>query len=351
MRRKTRQIHYGSQPVGGDEPVSIQSMCTHPASSVRETTMQIESLARAGCQIVRVAVRDSGDAGALERICEKSPIPVVADIHFDYRLAIESARGGAAGLRINPGNIGSEERVLAVIEAAGAAGIPVRVGVNAGSLESGLRDLYRRDPARALCESASTQLERITRAGFEDIVFSLKSSDPGVTVRANMLFAGKNDYPIHIGLTEAGPQLSGTARSVAALTQLLTSGIGDTVRISLSGDPVAEVIAAAAMLSSLGLRGDIPTIISCPTCGRCHIDVRSLAERIERELSGTSSGIRVAVMGCEVNGPGEAKEADIGMAGTGKGIVIFRKGKIVNTLESVCIEDFLEEIDRIIREK
>jgi (E)-4-hydroxy-3-methylbut-2-enyl-diphosphate synthase len=252
-----------------------------------------------------------------------------------------------AGLRINPGNIGNQERVKAVIDAAGEAGIPVRVGVNSGSLERGLIDLYETDPARALCESANIQLERITGAGFENLVFSLKSSDPSVTINANILFAAGNDFPLHVGLTEAGPPISGTARSAAVLSQLLTAGIGDTVRISLSADPVDEVIAAAAMLSSLGLREDIPRIISCPTCGRCHIDVQSLAVRLERALAGSGAGISIAVMGCEVNGPGEAMEADIGIAGTPKGVVLFRKGKIVKTPADVTVESFIEEVYRL----
>jgi (E)-4-hydroxy-3-methylbut-2-enyl-diphosphate synthase len=343
-RRRTRQVFYGGVAIGGEAPVSIQSMCTCPASRTEDTLEEIGALHRAGCQVVRVAVRDEGDLAALPAIIAESAIPVIADIHFHHTLAVGAARAGAAGLRINPGNIGSEEKVRAVIEAAGEAGIPVRVGVNAGSLEKRLSELARSEPARALSESAARYMEMISGWGFDAMVFSLKSSDPGVTVEANAIFAGTCDYPIHAGVTEAGPPLSGAARSVVALTRLLSMGIGDTIRVSLSGDPVNEVIVAAALLSSLGLRDDFPRIISCPTCGRCHIDVGLIAGRLEREISGCGAGIKVAVMGCEVNGPGEAREADIGIAGSPKGAVLFRKGRIVRTVDGDPLETLLEEV-------
>jgi (E)-4-hydroxy-3-methylbut-2-enyl-diphosphate synthase len=344
-RRKSRQTSYGDVPVGGDAPISIQSMCTCPASKTSGVLEEISALAGAGCQIVRVAVRDESDLDALPEIVEKSSIPVVADIHFQHFLAVGAARAGAAGIRINPGNIGGEEKVREVIEAAGEAGIPVRVGVNAGSLEKRLRDLAGKEPARALSESATRYMKMIEQWGFHDMIFSLKSSDPGVTVEANTLFAESCDYPIHAGVTEAGPPLSGAARSVVALTSLLSNGIGDTIRISLSGDPVNEVIVAAALLSSLGLRDDFPRIISCPTCGRCHIDVGEIAVKLERELIGCGAGLSVAVMGCEVNGPGEASEADVGIAGTKKGAVLFRKGEVVRTIEGRNpLEVLIEEV-------
>ena len=322
-------------------------MCTCPASRSGEALEEISSLSRAGCQIVRVAVKGEEDVRALPSICGESPIPVVADIHFDAGLAVRSARAGARGLRINPGNIGGEKEIGSVIEAAGTAGIPVRIGVNSGSLERDLRGLHGTDPARALFTSARRHLEMFERMGFEDIIFSLKSSDPSVTVEANRLFAGDNDYPLHIGVTEAGPPLSGVAKSVVALTMLLADGIGDTIRISLSGDPVNEVIAAAALLSALGLRDDFPDIISCPTCGRSQIDVAVIAERIERELLGAGRRIRIAVMGCEVNGPGEARDADIGLAGSAGGAVLFRKGKVVRRLEGDFMEEFVAEVIRL----
>ncbi|MCK4537945.1 MAG: flavodoxin-dependent (E)-4-hydroxy-3-methylbut-2-enyl-diphosphate synthase [Candidatus Krumholzibacteria bacterium] len=345
-RRKTRKIRYGTVEVGGGAPVSIQSMLTFPASSVAGALGQIGELAVAGCQIVRVSVRDMNDVDSLSGLCDESPIPVIADIHFDYRLAVAAAENGVAGLRINPGNIGGKEKTLAVAEAAAGAGIPIRIGVNAGSLEKELAGLYTTDPARALCESAASSLAMLEQEGFGDLVFSLKSSDPIVTVEANRLFSSGYDYPLHIGVTEAGPVLSGTARSVVALTMLLSEGIGDTVRVSLSGDPVREIVVAGAMLSALGLRPDLPRIISCPTCGRSHLDVAPLAERLEAVLPGYGS-ITVAVMGCEVNGPGEAKEADIGLAGTKKGAVLFRKGEIVGKVEGDFLEHLLEEIKKM----
>lgn len=343
-RRQTRRVVYGSVPVGGGAPVSIQSMSTYPATEADQVLDEIAALATAGCEIVRVSVKDEGDVRALDRICGESPMPVIADIHFDCELAVMSAAHGAAGLRINPGNIGGEAEVRRVIDAAGGAGIPVRVGVNSGSVERRLRERYRDDPARALCESARGHLEMIERMGFTDLVFSLKSSDPLVTVEANRLFAAGNDYPLHVGVTEAGPALTGTAKSAVALTLLLAEGLGDTVRVSLSGDPVNEVLVAAAILSALGIRRDIPDIVSCPTCGRCSIDVAGIAARLERELLGLRKPIRIAVMGCEVNGPGEAKDADIGVAGSRGGAVLFVKGEIRGRLEGDIAAAFIEAV-------
>ena len=348
-RRKTRQVRYGDFPVGGGAPVSIQSMTTTAASDVAGTGEEIRALASAGCELVRVAVKERADVAALPRICAESPIPVIADVHFDYRLAVGSAKAGAAGLRVNPGNIGGRDRVKRVVDAAAEAGIPIRVGVNSGSIERGLRSLYRREPARALFESALRSARSIEAMGFHDLVFSLKSADPLVTVEANRLFASETDYPLHIGVTEAGPPLSGAARSAVALTMLLAEGIGDTVRVSLSGDPVREIIVASAVLSALGLRDDIPEIISCPTCGRSRINVFEIAERVEREILGIRRGIRVAVMGCEVNGPGEAREADIGIAGAKGGAVIFKKGKVTRRLRGDFSEEFIREIQRLAR--
>ena len=349
-RRKTKQVLYGDVTIGGGASVSIQSMCTCPASRSEEALAEIAALARAGCQIVRVAVKNDEDIRALPSICEGSAIPIVADIHFDADLAVRSAGAGVMGLRINPGNIGGEKEIRPVIEAAGAAGIPIRIGVNSGSIERDLRGLHGSDPARALFMSARRHLEMFERIGFDRIVFSLKSSDPVVTVSANRLFAEDNDYPLHIGVTEAGPPLSGVAKSAVAMTMLLVQGIGDTMRISISGDPVNEVIAAAALLSALGLRDDFPDIISCPTCGRCQIDVAAIAGRLERELLGAGKRIRIAVMGCEVNGPGEAREADIGLAGATGGAVLFRKGKVVRRLEGDFMEEFIAEVIRAVRE-
>ncbi len=351
IRRKTRKVFYGNVAVGGDAPVSVQSMCTFPVTSGKELMKQIISLAEAGCEIVRVSVRDSGDVAFLGSVCRESPIPVIADIHFDHKLAVMSANAGVAGLRINPGNIGSEKKVRTVIEAAGKAGVTVRVGINSGSLEKDLQELYSKEPARALCESGLRYIDMMEKFGFGDLVFSLKSSDAMVTVEANRLFARGNDYPLHIGVTEAGPKLTGTVKSVVALTLLLADGIGDTVRVSLSGDPVNEIMVARAMLSSLGLNDDFPEIISCPTCGRCHLDVAAIAEELERVMPRSGSHLRVAVMGCEVNGPGEAREADIGIAGTSKGAVLFKDGKIVRILKGDYLENLLDGIDEMTSDK
>ncbi len=350
-RRKTRQVYYGDVAVGGDAPVSVQSMCSLPVTDHDGIRDQISRLASAGCQMVRVSVRDKSETGLLPGICAESPLPVIADIHFDHELAILSSGTGISGLRINPGNIGSIDRVLAVLDAAKKNSLTVRIGVNSGSLEKSHRKTYLQDPSRALCDSALGYSDILEKNGFTEAVFSLKSSDAMATVEANRLFAKENDYPLHIGVTEAGPRLSGTARSVVALTLLLSEGIGDTVRISLSGDPVDEVTVALAMLSSLGLRDDVPRIISCPTCGRCHLDVERIAEALEKAVPRTGHSLKVAVMGCEVNGPGEAKEADIGIAGTEKGAVLFKNGRIFQKISGDPIASILSVIKKMIGEE
>jgi (E)-4-hydroxy-3-methylbut-2-enyl-diphosphate synthase len=350
-RRKTRTVFYRGVPVGGDAPITIQSMTTAPTADVRRVMREIRALSRAGCELVRVAVKDRADVEALPAICGRSPIPVIADVHFDFRIAVAAAKAGAAGLRINPGNIGGAEKVRRVIDAAAGAGIPVRVGVNSGSLERDLRALARTDPAGALRESARRSLRLVEGFGFRDLVFSLKSPDALVTVEANRMFAADTDCPLHVGVTEAGPPLSGAAKSAVALTLLLSAGIGDTVRVSLSGDPVREVTVAAAVLSSLGLREDIPRIVSCPTCGRSWMNVAKIAERLEREILGRRVGVTVAVMGCEVNGPGEAKEADIGLAGSRRGAVLFRKGKVAKRLAGDIEGKFLAEVRELLMKR
>ena len=345
-RKKTKKVYYGNVAVGGDAPISIQSMTTVPTKDTGRVLDEISRLVDAGCEIVRVAVRDMEDAEAIERITSTVKVPIVADIHFDYRLAVESARRGVAGLRINPGNIGDRNKVEKVVEAARENGLTIRVGVNSGSIEKEFEGIYEREPARALFLSAEKHLRMLEEMDFTSLIFSLKSSDPLVTIEANRLFSARYSYPLHIGVTEAGPPLSGTARSVSALTILLAEGIGDTIRISLSGDPVNEVVVCATLLKSLGLRDDIPQIISCPTCGRSYIDVNAIAERLERRLLGIRKNIKVAVMGCEVNGPGEAKEADIGLAGTRSGAVLFRHGKVEKTLHGDIEEEFLREVQK-----
>ncbi|MDD4858082.1 MAG: flavodoxin-dependent (E)-4-hydroxy-3-methylbut-2-enyl-diphosphate synthase [Candidatus Krumholzibacteria bacterium] len=350
-RRKTRAVRYGDVGVGGGFPITIQSMTTARTADARAVMREIRALARAGCELVRVAVKDRADVEALSAVCARSPIPVIADVHFDYRLAVASAAAGAAGLRINPGNIGGADKVRRVVDAAAAAAIPIRIGVNSGSIERDLRSLARIDPAGALCESAARSRDLVERMGFRELVFSLKSPDAMVTVEANRAFAAGNDYPLHIGVTEAGPPLSGAAKSAVALALLLREGIGDTVRVSLSGDPVREVTVAAAVLSALGLRADITRIVSCPTCGRSHIDVSKIAARLERDIIGLHMGGTVAVMGCEVNGPGEAKDADIGLAGSCGGAILFEKGRVVRSLKGNIAEEFIFEVRDFLRNR
>lgn len=350
-RRKTRKVVYRGVAVGGGAPITIQSMTTCPTSDVKRVMREIRALARAGCELVRAAVKERADVDALPAICDGSPIPVIADVHFDYRLAVDAAAAGAAGLRINPGNIGGAHKVARVVEAAAKAGIPIRAGVNSGSIERDLRALLRKDPARALFASAVRSRKLIEGMGFCDLVFSLKSPDALVTVRANRLFGAENDCPLHIGVTEAGPPLSGAAKSAVALAMLLSEGVGDTVRVSLSGDPVQEIVVAGAVLSALGLRRDIPRVVSCPTCGRCWIDVPGIARRLEREITGIRADVTVAVMGCEVNGPGEAKEADIGVAGSRNGAVLFEKGVVVRRLKGDVAGLFIREVHGFIRDR
>lgn len=343
-RKKTKKVYYGEVPIGGDAPISIQSMTTAPTREKKRALEEIRRLEEAGCEIIRVAVQNMEDAAALKEITRATRLPVVADIHFDYRLAVESSANGVAALRINPGNIGDRSKVKEVVRVARDNGVAIRIGVNSGSIEKEYESVYADEPARALFLSAEKHMKLVEDMGFADMVLSLKSSDPMVTVQANMLFSSRYDYPLHIGVTEAGPVLSGTARSVSALTILLYNGIGDTIRISLSGDPVNEVIVAATLLQSLGLRSDIPQIISCPTCGRSYIDVAGIAERLERKLLGVRKGLKIAVMGCEVNGPGEAREANIGIAGTRGGAVLFKSGRTIKSIRGDIEVEFVKEV-------
>jgi (E)-4-hydroxy-3-methylbut-2-enyl-diphosphate synthase len=328
-RRKTRRIRVGDVPVGGGAPISIQSMTNTDTRDVRATVGQIRSLARAGCEIVRVAVPDEAAARAFRKVKAASPIPVIADIHFHHRLAVACADAGADGLRINPGNIGGEERTREVLRAARANGIPVRIGVNAGSLEKDLLRKHGGPTSGALAESAARWVRFCEKARFTRMKFSLKASDVVTTVEAYRRFSRRFDYPLHIGITEAGTMFSGTVKSAVGLGILLAEGIGDTLRVSLTGPPEEEVRAGWQILKSLGLRERGPDFISCPTCGRVSIDVAGIALEVERRLSRIDAPLKVAVMGCSVNGPGEAREADVGVAG-GKGEgLIFVKGNVV----------------------
>lgn len=343
-RRKTRTIRVGNVSVGGDSPVSVQSMTGTDTRDVRATVAQIRSLAKEGCEIVRVAIPDAAAAAAFRRIREKSPIPVIADIHFDHRLAIACAENGADALRINPGNIGGEARTREVLRAARSAGISVRIGVNSGSVEKDLLARHGGPTPAALVESAERALRICEKARFAKVKFSLKASDVMTTVEAYRLFSRKFDYPLHIGVTEAGTLFSGTVKSAVGLGALLADGIGDTLRVSITGPPEAEVRIGFEILKSLGLRRRGPDFVSCPTCGRVSIDVVSIASEVERRLAGIKVPLKVAVMGCAVNGPGEAREADVGVAG-GKGEgLLFVKGEIVRKVKE---KDIVAEVVRM----
>ncbi len=343
-RRLTRPVFIGPVKVGGDAPISVQSMTTTDTRDVNKTTAQIQSLARAGCEIVRVTVNSREAAQALPAIKASSPIPIIADIHFDHTLALMSVKNGVDGLRINPGNIGSQQKIHEVVQAAKSKNIPIRIGVNAGSLEREFLRKHGRTP-EAMVESALRHIALLEKEGFYQIKVSLKASDVSRTVLAYRLLAQKVSYPFHIGVTEAGTLFSGTIRSAIGLGILLSEGIGDTLRVSLSADPVEEVKVAYTILRDLGLRHRGVEMIACPTCGRAEIDVISLATRVERRLLSLKTPLKVAVMGCVVNGPGEAQEADVGVAGGKHTGLLFRKGKIIQRLPPDDLEEpLIEEI-------
>jgi (E)-4-hydroxy-3-methylbut-2-enyl-diphosphate synthase len=328
-RNKTKRLHVGPVPLGGGAKISVQSMCNTKTSDVTATLSQIRQLYGAGCEIIRVAVPDMAAAEALGPICSASPIPVVADIHFDYTLALAAAENGVAKIRINPGNIGGADRVSAVAKACSTRKIPIRIGINSGSLEKDLLEKYGSPTPEAMVESAQRHVDLLNQAGFDDICLSLKASNVQNTVAAYRLAAERFPYPLHLGVTEAGTLYSGVIRSAVGIGTLLCEGIGDTIRVSLTDDPVEEVRAGLAILRSAGLRTGGVNFISCPTCGRTEIDLIRTAKEVEALLSGCTRDITVAVMGCVVNGPGEAREADYGIAG-GRGVgVLFKKGQIV----------------------
>lgn len=328
----TRQIMVGAVPVGGGAPVSIQSMLNTRTTDVEGSLGQLRELAAAGCQIARLAVPDREAAAGFAEIAKESPLPLVADIHFDYRLAILAAEGGAAKIRINPGNIGGEDRVRAVVDVCKNRHIPIRIGVNGGSLDKKILQKYWHPTAEALVESAFQHLELLEKQGFYDTCVSMKSSTVPTMVAAARLFRSKCDYPLHIGVTETGPVRQGLIKSAMGIGALLLDGIGDTLRVSLTDDPVQEVYAARDILKAAGLRRDGVNIISCPTCGRTRIDLIGLVNRVDEALKDCKKPITVAVMGCVVNGPGEAREADIGIAGGDDCGLIFEKGQAVEKL-------------------
>ena len=347
-RDLTRQVSVGGVAVGGGAPVSVQSMCTPRTDDPEATLAQIARLADAGCEIVRVAVPDAGALEGFRRVCEASPLPVVSDIHFDHRLAVETCRLGASGLRINPGNIGSWERVDEVIDAAGEAGVPIRIGVNAGSLDPKVAERDDLSLPEKLVSSCLSFVEHFSARGFEDVVLSAKAHDVVTTVETYRALSRElPQVPLHVGVTEAGTSRQGTVKNSCAVGSLLLDGIGNTMRLSLTADPVEEVEVAWELLGAVGLRRLHPELVSCPTCGRCRVDLIPIAEEVGRRLSQVRVPISVAVMGCVVNGPGEARGADIGIAsGRGQGL-LFAGGEPLRTVpEDRMVDELFAEIER-----
>ena len=351
-RKNTRQIHIGNVAIGGGAPISVQSMCNTKITDTKATVAQIKALQNAGCDIVRVAVPDMEAAQNLGNIIKEINIPLVADIHFDYKLALEAIKQGISALRLNPGNIGGEEKVRAVVKAAKEAHIPIRIGVNAGSLDKKILAKYGEVTPEALVESAMQHVKILEDLEFHDLKISLKAHDVPLTLAAYRLMSKTVDYPLHLGITEAGTVNTGIIKSAVGIGALLSEGIGDTFRISLTGDPVVEVKVANEILKSLGLKEYGPTLVACPTCGRTSIDLPAIAAKVEKKLEGIKDPIDVAVMGCVVNGPGEARGADVGIAGgNGEGL-IFRKGEIIRKVpEENLVEELFKEIDAILEER
>ena len=352
-RHKTRTVRIGDVAIGGDNPIRIQSMCNTKTENVEATVAQIRALAAAGCEIIRVAVPNEAAALALKDIRRQIKLPLVADIHFDYRLALAAMENGADKIRINPGNIGEDWKLREVVNAAKERNIPIRVGVNSGSLEKEILKKYGGVTAEGIVESALEKVGRIEELDYENLVISIKSSDVLMCIKAHELLAAKTDYPLHIGITEAGTLLRGTVKSAVGLGVILYEGIGDTIRVSLTGDPLEEIKAAREILKSLGLRKGGVEVVSCPTCGRTEIDLIGLANQVEGLVERYSDlDVRVSVMGCVVNGPGEAREADFGVAG-GKGAgVLIRKGEVIRTMpESELLPALEAELQRVRAER
>jgi len=344
-RRKSRAVNAGGLLIGGDNPISIQSMAKTDTRDIESTVKQIEALAEAGCELVRVAIPDMSAAEALKAIKKRISLPIAADIHFDYRLALAALESGADKLRLNPGNIGGADNVRKVAEAAKSRGVPIRVGVNSGSLEKGVLEKYGESSPEALAESALSHAEMLERFHFSDIVIAVKASSVPVSIEAYEIIAAKADYPLHVGITEAGTAYAGSVKSAVGIGAILSRGIGDTIRVSLTGDPVREVHCAKEILKSLGLRRFGVEFISCPACGRTEIDLAGAAAQIEAFCKTLKADIKVAVMGCVVNGPGEARDADLCLAGGKGSAAIFKNGKVLRTVkESEMVNAFIEEL-------
>lgn len=346
--KKSRVIDVGGVKIGGDNDIRIQSMTNTKTKDIDATVQQIKQLEEVGCEIIRMAINDEEDAKAIPKIKENISIPVIADIQYDYRLALWAIENGADGLRINPGNIGGEERVREIVEACSKKGISIRVGVNAGSLNQKFLDKYNGVNENSMVYSALEQVEMLEKWGFKDIKISLKASNVDLTVRANRKMREMVDYPLHLGITEAGPGLKGTIKSAVGIGIMLHEGIGETIRVSLTEDPVDEIIAAKEILRSLGLYNKGVEIISCPTCARTEIDLINMVKEAEKRLDKVDKNIKVAIMGCPVNGPGEAREADIGIAGGKNEGLIFKKGKVYKKMkEFELLDELVKEIEKL----
>ena len=351
-RRKSKKIFIGNVAVGGDAPITVQTMTKTDTRDANATTAEIKRLHIAGCDIIRLAVPDMTAALALEEICKNSPIPVMADIHFDHRLALQSIKSGVHGLRLNPGNIRSEEKIKEVIAAAKDHKIPVRVGVNAGSLDPDLKAKYGGVTGKALAESALKEVALLEKCGFDMIKIAVKSFDLTTMTEAVKIVASSCDYPLHLGVTESGLPEDGIVRSSIGIGSLLMQGIGDTIRVSLTGDSAEEVKTGIKILKSLGLRKSGPTIVSCPTCGRTEIPLQAIANQVKERLEGITAPLHIAVMGCVVNGPGEAEQADFGIAGGKDSGLVFRYGKVIKTLPSnQLVDGLMEEIHKHLAQK
>ena len=347
-RRCSRKVRVGNIFVGGDSKITVQSMLNKPASDIEGSVRQAVELEKAGCEIIRAAVPDMAAVELIKALKANLSVPVVADIHFDYRLALASLEAGVDKIRINPGNIGSMDRVKAVADACKEKNVPIRIGVNSGSLEKEILAKYGSPCAEALAESALGHAALLEQCDFHDIIISIKSSDVNIMAKAYRLVAEKCDYPLHLGVTEAGTYNMALIKSSIGIGSLLLDGIGDTIRVSMTDDPVKEVAAANGILKALGIKADCVDIVSCPTCGRTKIDLIGLANEVEEKLSGCKKNIKVAVMGCAVNGPGEAREADIGIAGGDGCALIFKKGEIICKVpENEAVERLMAEIDKL----
>jgi len=345
MRRKTRSVKVGNLEIGGNTPISVQSMTNTDTKNISDTVSQIKRMEKEGCELVRVAVPDSESCCSLPLIKKEINIPLVADIHYDYKLALKSIECGVDGLRINPGNIGNNEKIKLVIKSAKKINLPIRFGINSGSLDKNILKKYKKVTTQALVESAVNVIKILDELNYHNVIFSIKSTNIINTIEANNIFSSKYDYPLHLGITEAGPPFQGIIKSSVGIGSLLFQGIGDTIRVSLTGDPVEEIKVGYEILKALRLRQKSPDLISCPTCGRCKVDLSKIVKKVEKQIRDINKPLTIAVMGCMVNGPGEAKEADIGVAFDKKNGVLFKKGKIIAKYsDKIIIRRLLEEI-------